>query len=600
MLIKLISRQFPWLKQNEDLLRSSANAVIFFISLLAFGIAIWDTGFPQSGNTQHSIDNFYKIYFACNGLFYVGRALLFIKERHLSAVAITNLVLGGILLFEFSLSIILGKPYILGRFLHLPPVYKSLAVLLFIFEFSRLDLFRFFALLNPPQIFIVSFGSIIITGALFLMMPQATTKPIAFIDALFTSTSAVCVTGLIVVDTATRFTMVGKAIILALIQIGGLGIMIFTSFFAVFFKGTQSFREKQILKEWLNDPSLSSIKKTLSKVVLFMLLAESIGIILLYSSIDPAVFEGGQRFRFAVFHSISAFCNAGFSTLTDNLYDSRVRFNSTLLYIISFLIIIGGIGFPVVLNLYDYIKAQIRNFYEKRIRRFRYVPAFGLLSINARIVMITTLILVIGGTVSFFIFEYDDTLKDLTLSQKIATSFLGSVTPRTAGYNSVNMTLLSAPTILLTIALMWIGASPVSTGGGIKTTTFAVALMNISKIIRGKDRIEIFRREIDPGAVGRAFAIMFFSLIILSAGSFIIYLIEPNQSMLKIVFECFSAYGTVGLSLGITSFLSWISKTVLILLMFTGRMGTITLLMIFISQPKSRPYRFPSDTIVIT
>jgi Trk-type K+ transport system membrane component len=188
----------------------------------------------------------------------------------------------------------------------------------------------------------------------------------------------------------------------------------------------------------------------------------------------------------------------------------------------------------------------------------------------------------------------------MPLSLKIAHSFLGSITPRTAGFNAINMSLLSSPAILLTMVLMWIGASPVSTGGGIKTTTFAIALLNLSKIIKGKERIEIFRRAIDPNAVGRAFAIMFFSFIILAIGAFTIYMIEPHLSMLKIAFECFSAYGTVGLSLGITPILTTASKLILILLMFSGRMGTITLLMVFISHAKSRPYRYPSDTIIIT
>jgi trk system potassium uptake protein TrkH len=600
MLIRFITRYLPGLKKSEGTLRTGADYTLFFISLFAFGIAVWDTGFAQSDDTQRVLDIFYKIYFAGNGLLYIGRYLLLYRQRQLSLVAITNLVLGGVLLFEYSLSLILGKPYIISSFFHLPPVYKSLTALLFIFELSRLDLFRFFSRLNPPQIFIISFGSIILTGALFLMMPQATTRHIYFIDAFFTSTSAVCVTGLTVLNTATRFTMLGKAIILALIQIGGLGIMTFTSFFAVFFKGTQTFREKQILQEWLNDPSLSSIRHTLSKVVLFMVLVESIGIILIYFSLDPVYFDKAQAFRFAVFHGISAFCNAGFSTFSDNLFNYRIRDNAAVLYIVSFLIMIGGIGFPIVLNLYDLVKARLRNIYEKRIKRFRYVPAFGLLNINTRLVLITTLILIVGGAASFFIFEYKHTLSDMPLSLKIAHSFLGSITPRTAGFNAIDMSLLSAPTILLTMALMWIGASPVSTGGGIKTTTFAIALLNLSKIIKGKDRIEIFRRAIDPNAVGRAFAIMFFSFVILGVGAFTIYMIEPQLSMLKIVFECFSAYGTVGLSLGITPILTTTSKFLLILLMFLGRMGTITLLMVFVGHPKSRPYRYPSDTIVIT
>ncbi len=600
MLVKIFSRWSPWLNRNEGLLRTDANVTLFIVSFLAFALAIWDTGFPQAEEVQEKLDNFYKIYFACNGFLYLIRALLFFRERHVSAVSLTNFVLGGILLIEYFVTMLLGKHHLLGSFFHLPPVYKSLTALLFIFEFSRLDLFKFLALLNPPQIFIVSFGSIILTGALFLMMPQSTVQPIRFIDAIFTSTSAVCVTGLTVVDTATRFTYIGKAIILALIQIGGIGIMTFTSFFAVFFKGTQSYKEKQILKEWLNDPSLASIKKTLSKVMLFVFLIEVIGILLIYLSLDAEYFNRIQRFRFAVFHSVSAFCNAGFSTLSDNYFDYRVRYNISLLYITSGLFIIGGIGFPVVLNIYEYFKARFRNFYEKQIKRYRYVPAFGLININTRIVLITTVLLIILGSAGFYLFERHNSLQGLSVARQVAVSFFASTAPRTAGFNAVNISSLTLPALMMIIILMWIGASPVSTGGGIKTSTFALAFLNMFRIARGKDHLELFRREIDPGAISRAFAIMFFSLAILATGAFLVYLFEPSVNMMKILFECFSAYGTVGLSMGITAGLSWMSKLVLMFLMFFGRMGTITLLMMFIGHHRSHPYRYPSDTIVIT
>ncbi len=253
-----------------------------------------------------------------------------------------------------------------------------------------------------------------------------------------------------------------------------------------------------------------------------------------------------------------------------------------------------------MLNGYEYCKAKLRNLIEKRTKRYRYVPAFGLININSRIVLLTTLVLILFGAAAFFIFEHKQTLAGMALDEKIAVSFFSSITPRTAGFNAVSMNMITLPTVMVTILLMWIGASPVSTGGGIKTTTFTMAIINMFRIIKGKDRLEIFQREIEAGAVNRAFAVIFFSFIILGAGSMIIYLIEPAQGLLKIIFECFSAYGTVGLSLGITPSLTAVSKTVLILLMFFGRMGAITLLMVFVSHPRNRPYRFPSDNIVIT
>ena len=277
----------------------------------------------------------------------------------------------------------------------------------------------------------------------------------------------------------------------------------------------------------------------------------------LYFNMDKIYFtDFGERIKFSVFHSVSAFCNAGFSTLTDGINDYRIRGTYPILYVLSFLIILGGIGFPILLNLYTYIKYKIINLIS--IIRFRrkkdFIPM--MINVNSRLVIYTTLFLIITGTIFFFLFENDHTLRGMDLSGKIAHSFFGSVTPRTAGYNSVNMGQLSVATIVLTIFLMWVGASPVSTGGGIKTSTFAIAVLNAFRIARMKNHIEFHKREIHERSVDRAFAIIILSIVILGCSSLIMYLIEPDKGALKILFECVSAFGTVGLSLGITPFLN--------------------------------------------
>jgi Trk-type K+ transport system membrane component len=261
---------------------------------------------------------------------------------------------------------------------------------------------------------------------------------------------------------------------------------------------------------------------------------------------------------------------------------------------------LGGIGFPILLNLYTYVKYQLLGLISilRSGRKKDIIPA--LIKINSRLVIYTTFFLIIVGTLFFFLFENDHTLQGMPLSGKIAHSFFGSVTPRTAGYNSVNMGQLSVATIVLTIFLMWIGASPVSTGGGIKTSTFAIALLNALRIARMKNHIEFHSRELHERSVNRAFAIIMLSIVILCFSSLVMYLAEPDMGTLRILFECVSAFGTVGLSLGITPTLTDFSKLLLILLMFAGRMGILTLLFAFFRSSKTTVYRYPKENIVIT
>jgi len=339
----------------------------------------------------------------------------------------------------------------------------------------------------------------------------------------------------------------------------------------------------------------------LAKVIFITLMFETIGAVFLYFNLDTAYFTSiGARIRFSVFHSVSAFCNAGFSTLTDGIYDYRIRGTYPILYVLSFLIILGGIGFPILLNLYSYVKYKFLSLISvlKSGRRKDSIPM--MINVNSRLVIYTTIFLLIVGTVMFFLFENAHTLSGMDLSGKIAHSFFGSVVPRTAGFNSVNMGQLSVAAIVLTIFLMWVGASPVSSGGGIKTSTFAIALLNTLRIARLKNHIEFHKREIHERSVDRAFAIIILSIIILGCSSLILYIIEPDKGALNILFECVSAFSTVGLSLGITPLLTDLSKLLLVLLMFMGRMGILTLLFALFRRTKTSVYRYPKENIVIT
>jgi Trk-type K+ transport system membrane component len=391
-------------------------------------------------------------------------------------------------------------------------------------------------------------------------------------------------------------------IIISLIQIGGIGVMTITSFFGFFFKETSSFREQMLLRDYLSEDSFTGILNTLVKVILITISIEFIGAAFIFFSLrHDELGSVGADLRFSFFHSVSAFCNAGFSTLTDNLNDVRIRDNYSLQYSIANLIVLGGLGFPVFLNIYTYIKMQIIWLWEYIKCRKPYVHRVGMITFNTKIVVVSTIILLLFGTISIFLLEYNVTQKDVGMGGKIAMSYFSSVTPRTAGFNNVNMEALTKATILIMIFLMWIGASPVSTGGGVKTSTFTIAILNVLRIIRGKNHIEILRHEIHEYSVNKAFSIIVVSLTIIGLGSFSIFLIDGSLGLLRIVFECFSAFSTVGLSINLTPLLSSGSKWILISLMFLGRMGIMTLLLSFYqSTSGSMIYRYPKENLIIT
>jgi trk system potassium uptake protein len=357
-----------------------------------------------------------------------------------------------------------------------------------------------------------------------------------------------------------------------------------------------------LIRDYLSEESFTGILKTLIKVILLTFLIELIGAIIIYLSLEPdCLGSAGANIRFSIFHSVSAFCNAGFSTLTDNLYDIRVRENYLLHVSVANLIVLGGLGFPVFLNLYKYLKVQVIWIIDYIKFRKPYVHRVGMINFNTKMVVITTLALLVFGTLVFFFLEYDVTQKDTSITGRLAMSYFLSVTPRTAGFNNVNMEALTKASMLILIFLMWVGASPVSTGGGIKTSTFSIALLNVIRIIRGKSHIETLHREIHEYSVNKAFSIIIMSLIIIGLGSFAIFMIDGQYGLLRIIFDCFSAFGTVGLSINLTYLLSAASKWILISLMFMGRMGIMTLLL-SLSQTSStdKLYRYPKENLIIT
>ena len=591
---------------RKDLLslKSIINWILFGLTFGLFILAIRDIGFPNPDkDSMFQIHNrYFQACYILIGVLYMIRSIFFRGDNRNRKVFITQFVIGIILVLFFLPVFIVSYGDIFEYYLYRTSGIQMFAFFLFFLELSRMEINLLIKILNPAQLFMVSFAFIISAGAMLLMMPMSTTSPIDFTDALFTSTSAVCVTGLTVVDTATRYTFLGKFIILALIQIGGIGVMTITSFFGIFFKEKSSLREQTMLRDYLSEDSFDVILKSLMKVVLITLLIEAIGATFVYFSLEKnALGSVSDNLKFSIFHAVSAFCNAGFSTLTDNLYDVRIRTNYNVHFWIANLIVLGGIGFPVLLNLYQYCKSQIVWLAEYFRTRKSYVHRVNMITLNSKIVIFSTFVLIVSATVAFMYFEWDHTQQGMDFKARLASSYFQSVTPRTAGFNSFSMAALSMPTILIMTFLMWVGASPVSTGGGIKTSTFALAILNAYRIIRGKNHIEVHRYEIHEYSVNKAFAIITLSIFIILFGAFAIFTIDGQFGMFRIIFECFSAFGTVGLSLDLTPNLSAPSKYILIVLMYVGRMGSITLLL---SLAKgfggSSLYRYPKENLIIT
>jgi len=448
---------------------------------------------------------------------------------------------------------------------------------------------------NPAILFVGSFAIIALAGTFLLLLPSATTHGITFTDALFTATSATAVTGLTVVDTAKDFTPFGQTIIMILFQIGGLGMLTFTSFFAYFFKSGASFKESLYMKDILGHEKLNSVMRTVMQIVAFSLILEAIGAFFIYHSLAH-IDSFKSRGFFAVFHAISAYCNAGFSLASDGLYDTGLRFNYYMQWVVMALIVFGGLGYHIAYNIIQYFRKFISNLFSKNDRVF----ISRVINLNTKIVLYTTIILIVGGT-AFFLFSEQQTnlLPHKTIFGKFTTAMFSSVTSRTAGFNTVDMSNFTIPGILFMIFLMWVGASPASTGGGIKTTTFALATLNIFAIARDKKYIEIGTRRIATEAVHRAFAIISISLASIGTGILLVLIFDPEFSLIQIAFEVFSAFSTVGLSLGITSQLSEYSKYVIIFLMFFGRIGLLNLMIGLLKSVGKTEYTYPEENILI-
>lgn len=438
---------------------------------------------------------------------------------------------------------------------------------------------------NPWILFVISFVSFILLGSILLLLPPFHRTPISYIDALFTSTSAMCVTGLTVKDTGRDFTTSGQIVILILIQIGGLGIMTFTVAGTLLIGRKVGGGTKEIIGEQFSG-EFGNVRAIVKAVLIYTLVIEVIGTLALYPFLRKGTSDHSPFFS-SIFHSISAFCNAGFSLFSTSF--EWFASNPLFLLSVSFLIFAGGIGF---LNGVELLK-KIRN--TKRH-----------LSLNAKIAVSTSLILIIGGTLLIFICEYKNWGSDL--SSLLINSLFQSVTARTAGFNSLKISSLTGGTLFILLILMMIGATSGSCGGGIKTTTVGVIFAYIKSEIKGFKETVIFNTSIEDEIISKALNVFFFYIVTMTAGALLLLITNYSHLVEKgitnptfpILFETVSALSTVGLSFGITPLFNTIGKIIIILLMLTGRIGFITLIFgILVREKESVPYTYPKERVMI-
>lgn len=436
--------------------------------------------------------------------------------------------------------------------------------------------------MSPSRKLILGFLFVIVLGTFLLMLPISLREgqKINFLEALFTVVSAVCVTGLTTVNVAEVFSPVGDGIIIALIQIGGLGVMTFSSIVFLLAGQKMTFYTRTLLKEERNASSMGEVLHFVRLMLLTVFLIESLGAFILIHEFEKMM-PRSQAIYYGIFHSISAFCNAGFALFSDNL--ESFRGNPIVSLTISYLIILGGMGFAIINSFIMMIR--------KGVSRF---------TLTSKLAIQISMILTFGGAILFFLLEYSNpsTLQGIPWKDKILASIFQSVTLRTAGFNTVPLGELRDATVFMACIWMLIGASPGSTGGGLKTTTLGVILFYVAGVVRGKENIEIFNRRLDWEIMNKALALLVISLSYVATVIMLLLMIEP-YSMSQIAFEVVSAFGTVGLTLGITPKLTVMSKLILIITMFIGRLGPMTIAFALGENKKKSKIRYPKEDILI-
>lgn len=443
--------------------------------------------------------------------------------------------------------------------------------------------------ISPAAMMVLGFGSVILFGAFLLMTPLASNSHeiTNFIDCLFTATSAVCVTGLVVVDTGVHWSIFGQVVIISLIQIGGIGFMSISTSIVLVLGKKVNLKQRILIKESLNQNEISGAIRLVINVLKFTFLTELVGALILSTVFIPQ-FGLKKGIGFSIFHSISAFCNAGFDLLgpTTGEYTSLMSYynNPIIVFTITSLIILGGIGFLVMANVFQRGKKDFR------------------LTLTTKLVLSTTAILLVAGTALIMFGEFNNasSIGNLSLWEKFQLSYFQSVTTRTAGYVTADLTKFREGTLFIMIILMFIGASPASTGGGIKTTTLAVIFMGLRAFLKNENEITVYKRRINVYTFRKAMGVLIVALIVVLTSTYLLNVTQSSKfTLLACAFEVSSAFATVGLSLAGSPNLNLFGKSLVIFLMFAGRVGSLTIVSLFVRAEGKKKVRYAEDKVIV-
>ncbi len=458
---------------------------------------------------------------------------------------------------------------------------------------------------NPTRTLIASFLVLIISGVLLLMLPRsAATENVSFVDALFTATSATCVTGLIVKDTGRDFSLMGQLVILSLIQLGGLGIVVFGAVFALLLGQALSLRESVAMQDLLSARTLSRIGNMIVFIFVGTVIIEAIGAVSVFGMWDDVpgrVANVRQQWFCSIFHSISAFCNSGFSLFND----SFVQYNRSwgMYLVICPLIILGGLGFGVLYDLCNITSDRVKRFFKKLLsKRYRFsMEAPRRMQLQSKVVLSVSIFLIVVGMATILLFERYAGKSDSASNPGVLDALFQSITARTAGFNTVKIAELSASSRVILILLMFVGGSPGSTAGGIKTVTLAVVIMSAVAALRRRREVEMFKRSVRVVIVGRAITVALLFVAVLLGATLILTITESGNgfTMAEIAFEVGSALGTVGLTTGLTPSLTTAGKLIIIAVMLMGRLGPLTLLAALTFNLKPVQYDYPNEALIV-
>ena len=594
-----------WLYHSKEQVLGSFQWLTLVVNLTALSVLAIYYGYDHDAATAASLFDVVKFSFAFYVLHYLLRALYhfhpktFFMETWAEGAVMTVLLVEGVgdLFFgapplEQALSVLMPSFGDFSTFLI--QGYLFIAVLMgWMRPESRLPQVK----LNPAVIFILSFLLLIGVGTWLLSMPMMTTinGGMPWVDALFTATSATCVTGLMSVDTMTYFTSRGHWVLLALIQLGGLNFIAFGSFLALASKFGVAVKQHDVIEDFVNSESLLGSSGTLGKVIAWCLGIEALGAIALMALWSPDVVfdDWSDRLFSSVFHSVSAFNNAGITLFTDGLAHPWVSTNWLVHWVITLLVFLGALGMVAMFDLFDFSKL-----------RERMAQPWKTISFPAKIALYFSFILVAFGSVAFVLLEWNGTLSGMSGFGKFTTAVFQSVT-RTSGFNTVDIGVVSMPMLFLLLILMFIGASSSSTGGGIKTSTLAIVMADVWRTVRGGDHVQIFKRTVNSVLRSRAYSVLLFFLFGNLLGVFVLTLTESElvlsgqSSFFDLAFEHVSAMGTVGLSTGITPLLSSWGKGILAFAMFVGRVGTLTVAFAVGGRTSHSHFKYPEGHTMV-